>query len=212
MKEKIKPFRIILCACIVVIIAAVVGTYYLLRTINSKDKSVTDHLKALKSYSCDMKITIKNDKQKVEYPCRQYYLCGSGYRLEIDKSRIMIYKENEVHVFDKQNNKAYVKTNKQNDVYELGFIGQYIGMLYTNKNINYSIRKINGAQYATIKIEIPNQNRNAKYAVMYVDIKNNIPYKVIICDEENKEKMEIEYSNFVSNDKIDSTLFKTAKI
>lgn len=212
MKEKIKPFRIILCACIVVIIAAVVGTYYLLRAINSKDKSVADKLKELKSYSCNMKITIKNDKQKVEYPCRQYYLCGKGYRLEIDSGRIMIYKENEVQVFDKQNNKAYVKANKQDDMYELGFIGKYIGMLYTNQNINYSVRKINGAEYAAIKISIPNQNRNAKYAVMYVNIKNNIPYKVIICDQENKEKMEIEYSKFIPNDNIDNTMFKTAKI
>jgi len=211
-KEKIKPFRIILYACIIVIIAAVVGTYYLLRAINSKDKTVVDNLKALKSYSCDMKVTIKNDKQNIEYPCRQYYLYGSGYRLEISSGRIMLYKENDVYVFDKQNNKAYVKPNKQNDAYELSFIGQYIGMLYTNQNINYSIRKINGVEYAAIKIGIPNQNRNAKYAIMYVNIKNSVPYKVIICDEENKEKMEIEYSNFIPNDNIDSTLFKTSKI
>lgn len=212
MKEKIKHFRIILCVCVIVIIAATLGTYYLLKAINSRDKSVVDHLKELKSYSCDMKATIKNDKQNVKYACRQYYLYGKGYRLEINKERNMVYKENKVYVFDKENNKAYVKNDKSDDVYKLGFIGQYVGMLYTNKNINYSIRKINGIDYALIKIEIPNQNRNAKYAVMYVNEKTYVPYKVIICDEGDKEKMEIEYSNFILNNNLDAKLFETSKI
>lgn len=212
MKEKVKPFKVILCVCIIIIIAAALGTYYLLKAINSRDKDVVDHLKELKSYSCNMKITIRNDKQNIEYACRQYYLYGKGYRLEINKERNMIYKENKVYVFDKANNKSYVKDDKPDDTYKFGFIGQYVGMLYTNKNINYSIRKINGIDYALIKINIPNQNRDAKYAVMYVNEKTYVPYKVIICDEGNKETMDIEYSNFISNDNVESSLFKISKI
>ncbi|MFL0249073.1 germination lipoprotein GerS-related protein [Clostridium neuense] len=212
MKEKAKLFKIFLCGCIIIIIAAIAGTYYLLRAINSRDKNVVDHLKELKSYSCDMKFIVKNDKQNLEYNCRQYYLYGKGYRLEINKERNLIYKENAVYVFDKENNKAYAKADKQDDIYKFSFIGEYIGMLYTNQNINYSIRKINGVEYALIKIEIPNQNRNTKYAVMYVNGKNNVPYKVIICDEDNKEKMEIEYSNFIPNDNLDDKLFEVPKL
>ena len=212
MKEKTKLFKMFLCGCIIIVAAAILSTYCLLRAINSKDKNVIDHLKELKSYSCDMKITVKNDKQNVEYACKQYYSYGNGYRLEINKERNMVYKENRIYVFDKENNKAYVKNDETDDIYKLSFIGEYIGMLYTNQNINCSIRKINGIEYALIKIDIPNQNRNAKYAVMYVNEKSSEPYKLIICDENNKEKMEIGYSNFILNNNINTKLFETPKL
>ncbi|WP_234123058.1 germination lipoprotein GerS-related protein [Clostridium hydrogenum] len=211
MNKKISFVKISLGICAVLVIVSILFVYHIFNIIKYKDKNVVTYLKNLKSYSCNTDITIKNDKQDVNYKCSQVYALGSGYRMELNKGRTMIFKENKIYVKDKENKATYVTPDSFDEVFKLSFIGEYIGMLYTNENTKYSLIKTNGVEYAIIKITIPNQNRNIKYAEMYVDTKNNVPYKVSIYDDKDKERIQIMYKEFKPNISVDKGAFAIAK-
>ena len=59
-----------------------------------------DYLKNMDSYSCDINMKIENDKQTVSYTGKQFYDKRYGYRFELDKSRVLIYKDNKIFVKD----------------------------------------------------------------------------------------------------------------
>ncbi|MCR3760556.1 germination lipoprotein GerS-related protein [Clostridium felsineum] len=207
MKKSKKVFIPIGVVVFVMLVLGSVMIYYFINREHEKD--VVEYLKDLKSYSCSISMEVKNEKQHIEYNGKQMYRLKSGYRMELnDKKRIMIYKENMVYVQDVENNKTYTLPLKFDDVYNLSFICEYIGMLYTNENIKYSIKSIGGIQYALIKITIPSQNNNMSYGVLYVDLKNKFPTQLKVYDVNNEERLNIEYRDFQPNVNLEDKLFE----
>lgn len=208
MKKKVNTFGICLGIGAVVLIIILSCVFYIIHNIKKKDGDVVRYLRNLKSYSCNMNIKIKNDKQNINYTCKQTYLLGSGYKLELNKKRIMFYKENKIYTKDMENKKSYIIPKDFDEVYKLTLIGEYIDLIYTNDNTKYSLQNIDGTEYAIIKIIIPNQNRNTKYALMYVNTEDNAPYKISIYDTMGNEKIQISYTDFDTNAKLDPKTFE----
>lgn len=201
----------IFIAVTVTLLIAFFMIYYF--TDKHEEKDVVEYLKELKSYTCSINIEVENSKQHISYTGKQMYKLGKGYRLELnEKKRIMIYKENKIYVYDAENNKSYILPLKFDDVYNMSFVGEYIGMLYTNENINYSIKNIKGVDYVLVKISIPNQNKNMNYAVLYVDLKGKFPTELRIYDIKNEEKLKIKYEEFKPNVQIDEKIFEPVKM
>ncbi|AAK78471.1 outer membrane lipoprotein-sorting protein [Clostridium acetobutylicum] len=207
MEKGKKVFIPIVTAVFLILVLAIFMIYYFINREHEKD--IVEYLKDLKSYSCSINIEVKNGKQHIEYNGKQMYRLGSGYRLELnDKKRVMIYKENKVYVQDVENNKSYTLPLKVDDVYNMTFIGKYIGMLYTAENIKYSIKSIEGIQYALIKITIPCQNKNMSYGVLYVDLKDKCPTELKIYDVKNEERLRVQYKEFQPDPSLEDNLFE----
>ncbi|MBZ9689164.1 hypothetical protein G9F72_022970 [Clostridium estertheticum] len=183
----------------------------LLTSCNKKPKNANDiisYLKNMESYSTEMNMDIKNDKQTINYKARQSYLRGGGYKLELNKDRVFIYKSDDnIYISDKNNGIKYVQSKDFDEVLKLCFIGEYIGLLYTNEEIKYSIEKINDIEYVVINLFIPGSNKNINNALLYVNYKSMIPQKLVIYDNQGKEKINITYSNFLPNVKIEPSEF-----
>jgi outer membrane lipoprotein-sorting protein len=176
------------------------------KNVKNTEKTI-DYLKNLDTYSCDINMNIQNDKQSVNYSGKQFYDKKYGYRFELEKSRILIYKENKIFVKDLQNGLSY-DTNKDFDsVYKLSFIGEYIGLIYTNEKVENSFKNINGEEYQIIHLDIPGNNKNISKADLYVNLKESFPKYLIIYDNKGKQKIHIEYSNFKSNPELQKGLF-----
>ncbi|MDP4146382.1 MAG: germination lipoprotein GerS-related protein [Bacillota bacterium] len=173
-----------------------------------KNKNIIDDLKDLKSYSCNMDIQVKNSKQKIDYSARQIYSVGLGYRLELNKDRTMVYKGNKIYIKDYKNNSVYTTDKSFDDVYRLSFIGEYIGLLYTDENIKYSFTKVGDEEYELIKLKIPSNNKNLSNAVLHVNTKTKVPSKLFIYDFQGNEVMEITYKDFKANDQVTADLFE----
>jgi len=177
-----------------------------IRNKNDPDRAL-NYLKDLDSYSSDVTIQIKNDKQNIEYKTRQFYNKKYGYRLELGEDRVMIYKENKIEVKDIKNGLQYSTDKDFDSVYKLSFISEYVGLIYTNEKIGFSEKELNGEKFQVIELVIPGMNRNIKYAELYTDIKSNIPRFLLIYDDKNREKMRVTYNNFVPNAEINKELF-----
>ncbi|WP_010234895.1 MULTISPECIES: germination lipoprotein GerS-related protein [Clostridium] len=174
---------------------------------NNNKKDTLGYFKSLKSYSADMDIEVKNDKQNLNYSGRQIYSLGLGYRLELNKERVLIYKEDKIYVTDLNNGQKYVTDMNFDDVYKISFLGKFIDLLYTNETIKTSFKTIDNDQYELINTTMPDSNRNISYGVLYVSIDKKIPKKLIIYDNKGKEKVIITYKNFIPNCNVDKTLF-----
>jgi len=170
---------------------------------------ITTYLKNMESYTTEMNMDVKNDKQIINYKAKQSYLQGGGYKLELNKSRVFIYKnDNKIYVSDKNNGTKYVQSKDFDEVFKLSFIGEYIGLLYTNEEIKYVSKTINNIEYTVIDLLIPGSNKNTTKALLYVNNKSMLPEKMIIYDINGKEKINITYTNFLPNVKVEPSLFK----
>lgn len=169
---------------------------------------ITTFLKNMESYTTEMDMVVKNDKQTINYKATQSYLRGGGYKLELNKDRVFIYKtDDKIYINDKNNGTRYTQSKDFDEVLKLCFIGEYIGLLYTNEEIKYVIKNINDIQYTVIDLFIPGNNKNINNALLYVNTKNMIPEKLIIYDTKGKEKIEVIYTNFLPNVKIEASEF-----
>lgn len=172
-------------------------------------KDVVKYLKDLNSYSVYTDIEIKNDRQTINYCARQISSIGLGYRLELNKDVVMVYKDDKIYVTDLKNKKKYVTDKKFDDVYRLSFLGEFIGLLYTNENIDYSYVTKDYEEYELIKTSIPANNRNISYGVLYVKVKEKIPERLVIYDEKGNARITAVYKEFVPNTDVDKSLFNT---
>ncbi|MFU0824130.1 germination lipoprotein GerS-related protein [Clostridium sp.] len=167
-----------------------------------------DYLKSLNSYTCDVSVHIKNSMQEIETQCKQFYRKDYGHRLDIDKDRILLYKKNDIIVSDLNNNMKYTLDKEFDSVYKLSFIEEYIGLLYTDEDIESSFKEIEGREYQLIQLNIPGNNRNICKAVMYVNLEDNCPDKIVIYDIKGNEVLNFIYKNFVPNAEVSEETFQ----
>ncbi|MFT5874760.1 MAG: outer membrane lipoprotein-sorting protein [Clostridium sp.] len=198
--------KLLLFLSILILLSSVILT-----SCNKKPKDTNDSitfLKNIESYTTEINMDIKNDKQTINYKARQSYLRGGGYKLELNNNRVFIYKNDDnIYISDKNNGVAYVQSKDFDEVLKLSFIGEYIGLLYTNEEIKYNIKNINDIEYSVIDLFIPGNNKNVNNALLYVSTKSMLPERMVIYDINGKEKIEITYTNFVPNVKIDPSEF-----
>lgn len=169
--------------------------------------AITDYLKSLNSYSTEINIIIKNDKQTINYSGNQLYLKGVGYKQEIGKDRIYIYKQNKIYVKDIHNSLKYVTDISKDSIYKYSFIGEYVALLYTEEKISLTDKVLDNQNYVVVRLDIPGNNRNMENAELYVNKKTKLPYKLLIKDSKGKEKIEVMYNNFKPNAAITNNEF-----
>lgn len=174
-----------------------------------KDRSEDslDVIKNLNSYSCDCIIKLKNENGLIEYNSRQYYKKNKGSIIELDKGRTFFYKDDKIYIKDLKNNFHYTLEKDFDEVFKLSILGEFIGLMYTNEDINVNEKTINGINYDVVSLSIPGVNRNIKKAQLYIDKKDKSPEVLKISDEEGKERIIIEYKNFQANIDIKDELF-----
>jgi len=169
---------------------------------------ITTFLKNMESYTTEMNMNVKNAKQVINYKAKQSYLRGGGYKLELNKSRVFIYKpDDKIYISDKNSDTKYVQSKDFDEVFKLSFIGEYIGLLYTNEEIKYVTKNINDIEYTVIDLFIPGSNKNINKALLYVNNKKMVPDKMVIYDIKGIEKIEITYVNFIPNAEIEPSEF-----
>lgn len=198
----------ILLICAVAIIAIIFILFHVFSSEKLNPEESLKLLKSIDSYTCNMTIEVKNEKQTIVYNGNQVFDKNFGYRVQVGNKRILIFNKNKILVNDKENNHRYTENREFDSVYTLSLIGEYIELLYTNEQIKYLYKEIKGVKYLGVKLLIPGNNRNLNEADLYIDMKNNIPCFIIIKDSRNKETIRITYKNFIPNVKTKENLFK----
>ncbi|WP_102399086.1 germination lipoprotein GerS-related protein [Haloimpatiens massiliensis] len=161
-----------------------------------KENEIIDIIKSIDKYTTDIEITIINSRQEIQLTGKQTYEKGEVAKLEVNGTRQMVYKGNKIHINDVQNEKKYSTDESFDSLYKLSFIDEYIKLIYNNEKIKYKYKKLDDNEYLVVIMDLPYNNRNLSKVNLYLDYKEKKPYKVVIYNEKDEEKVNIVYKNF----------------
>lgn len=189
----------------VIAIALIVIASLLMRgKTNALDEyNAIDTLKEIKAYKSNITIEVINDKESNKYEGVQTYKRGIGYKLDLNDNRSFTFKGDEILVKDKESTREYTLNKEFDEVFKYGFIGEYIGLIYTNEELKFRTETINNHEYFVIKTLMPGSNNNIYSGSLYYDIENCAPKKIIIYDNSGRERIIYTYENFNWTDKVD---------
>jgi len=173
------------------------------RTRTLDEYNAIDSLSEIKVYKSDITIEVINDRETNKYEGFQTYKKDIGYKLDLKDKRSFTFKGDEILVKDKENIKGYTLDKGFDEVFKYGFIGEYIGLIYTNEELEFETETINNSEYFVITTVIPGSNNNICKGSLYYDIKNNRPKKIIIYDNKGRERIIYTYENFNWTDKVE---------
>lgn len=204
-----KPLRNSLLAIGSLIVLTIV--FFIIRGLKSsvtEEVQITEYLKNIKAYKSDVIIEVNNSKQNLTYKGKQAYMKSSRYILELENERVFDFNSDQLVVKDKHNNREYALSSDFDEVLKYCFIGEFIGLLYTNEEINYSIDQVDDTQCLAIDLLLPGINKNIHRGVMYINLNNGLPKEFRILDIKGKEKVKCTYENFIELEKIEDYEFE----
>lgn len=172
-------------------------------------KELSAYFAGIKTYSANIQIEIYNDKQKLNYTGVQFHVKGIGNRLELNKERIAIYKQDKTYFQDLKNGQRYALNNEAMSMYNISFVDEFVKYLYTEGEKDIVYKEVQGLEYEIITISMLNNNRDIKKAVLYINLKEKAPRLMAFYDANGNEKVMIKYRAFNCKAKVDSKLFNT---
>jgi hypothetical protein len=110
-------------------------------------------------------------------------------------------------VKDLKNNSQYTTDESYDKTYKLSFIKNFVNLIYSNENIKTYFKKLDEKEYEIIELEIPGDNLNVQRAALYVSTKDYLPQWMIVYDSDYKEVLRFVYTDFKTNEQMDSKLF-----
>lgn len=182
----------------IITLGILVGIIY---NINGKkkvtdDNMVIDLLNEITKYRSDVTIEVKNDREKNKYNGVQFYKKNIGSKLEIDDGRVFIFKGGDINVKDNNNTKTYTIDKNFDEVLKYGFIGEYVGLIYTNEELEFQKEAINDKEYFVITTIIPGNNNNICEGSLYYSLDEHLPKKLVLFDSNHNERVVYTYDNF----------------
>lgn len=197
---------ILMLFCLMLIFPLILGAC---KKENDNPEEIITSIKNLNSYSTDFIMEIRNDKQVVTYEGKHYYDRTLGHTMELSENRRFVYKGDKIYAHDIKNDIKYTVDKEFDEGFIYTFVEEYAALLYTNEEVKYDYKEMEGKRYQIIKLLIPGSNKNIDNASMYVDMETLLPEYVFIYDKDNNEKVKVTYKNFIADVKLDEKLFET---
>ena len=167
------------------------------KKINNSEEAF-NYIKALKNYAADIRVTFKNERNEESLFLKQYSSEDNSYRLDLENERTYIYKDNKIYVKDLKNNAEYFLEEEFDEIYKYCFLNEYIKLIYSMDEVTYFDKKLDTGEveYFAAKVNLPTNNLNMNYAILYIDANKFIPIKLEIYDSKENNRVLIEYLTF----------------
>ncbi|MEG1256132.1 germination lipoprotein GerS-related protein [Clostridium sp.] len=200
MKKKV-AYTLVGIISICIIFAIILGLRG--KTETSDEYHVIEALNEIKAYKSNITIEVINDKETNKYEGVQVYKKDIGYKLDLNDSRSFTFKGDEIQVKDNESTREYTLDKEFDEVFKYGFIGEFIGLVYTNEELKFDTEIINNQEYFIIRTLIPGSNNNIYEGSMYYNVNDYVPKKIVIYDNNHRERIVYTYENFNWIDEVD---------
>ncbi|WP_142415181.1 germination lipoprotein GerS-related protein [Hathewaya massiliensis] len=164
-------------------------------------------LKSIESYSTNISITCKNNKQELVYTGKQKYLKNKGSLIELGKNTYL-YKDGKRYVKNNDTGKVIEEKAEKEDVFRLSFIEEYLNYLYTEQNLKNIKTKSEGKDEETLCFQLLGNNENLRSAKLIISNIEGLPKELIILNKKNEVTVKIKYENFLKNEKVNEAELK----
>lgn len=157
-----------------------------------------NYVKGIKNYIADIKITFKNERNEESLFLRQYSSEDNNYRLDLEDERTYIYRDDKIYIKDLKNNTEYFVEEEFDETYKYCFLNEYIKLIYSMDEVEYFDKRLETGEveYFAAKVNLPTNNLNMNYSILYLDANKYIPLKLEIYDVKDNKRVLIEYLTF----------------
>ena len=167
---------------------------------------------SMNSYQCNAHIIIKESNTPQSYSAKHIYKKPDKYLIEIlqpeeSKGFVTAFDGSGGWLYHPGIKEKLTIKNFKGSQEESMFIGYFLKVAVTGEDVKLSNEVIDNNDYLVVKGKIPGNHSYRSYAKLWIDKGNHIPYKLIVYDKEDKESIEVIYSNFKYNVDIDDDVF-----
>lgn len=162
----------------------------------NRPENILDKLSNIDSYSTKVTYIVKNSRAEFKEEGLIEFNGDNETKITLE-NRMEIFKDGKIYMKYIDENKNYSVSEDFDNFYQFMFINYLSRFLNEENNVTYSYETIENIQYLVIDYLLLSGNQNFYKEKLYIDIKNKKPFKAIIYDKNNAEKLNIGYSEFI---------------
>jgi len=152
------------------------------------------------NYRCTSSIVVKSNKGETKYVFIETFIKPDKIKLEIVEPKdsfgcIIIYDGSKMFLKHPSINQTITLENIKS-IDRQYFLGDFFQNLSLCENPQINREKIGAEEYIIINIDMPAQNQYRCSQSVWINIKNFIPYKMNILDNEGIVNTEVIYEDF----------------
>lgn len=192
-----KKKNILLCILLTIGMMGVCGVLIYKQNVElNRPENILDKLSNIDSYSTKVTYIVKNSRAEFKEEGLIEFNGDNETKITLE-NRMEIFKDGKIYMKYIDENKNYSVSEDFDNFYQFMFINYLSRFLNEENNVTYSYETIENIEYLVIDYLLLSGNQNFYKEKLYIDIKNKKPFKAIIYDKNNAEKLNIGYSGFI---------------
>lgn len=192
-----KKKNILLCILLTIGMMGVCGVLIYKQNVGlNRPENILDKLSNIDSYSTKVTYIVKNSRAEFKEEGLIEFNGDNETKITLE-NRMEIFKDGKIYMKYIDENKNYSVSEDFDNFYQFMFINYLSRFLNEENNVTYSYETIENIEYLVIDYLLLSGNQNFYKEKLYIDIKNKKPFKAIIYDKNNAEKLNIGYSEFI---------------
>lgn len=192
-----KKKNILLCILLTIGMMGVCGVLIYKQNMElNRPENILDKLSNIDSYSTKVTYIVKNSRAEFKEEGLIEFNGDNETKITLE-NRMEIFKDGKIYMKYIDENKNYSVSEDFDNFYQFMFINYLSRFLNEENNVTYSYETIENIEYLVIDYLLLSGNQNFYKEKLYIDIKNKKPFKAIIYDKNNAEKLNIGYSEFI---------------
>lgn len=192
-----KKKNILLCILLTIGMMGVCGVLIYKQNVElNRPENILDKLSNIDSYSTKVTYIVKNSRAEFKEEGLIEFNGDNETKITLE-NRMEIFKDGKIYMKYIDKNKNYSVSEDFDNFYQFMFINYLSRFLNEENNVTYSYETIENIEYLVIDYLLLSGNQNFYKEKLYIDIKNKKPFKAIIYDKNNAEKLNIGYSEFI---------------
>ncbi|CUO22714.1 MAG: germination lipoprotein GerS-related protein [Sarcina ventriculi] len=192
-----KKKNILLCILLAIGMMGVCGVLIYKQNVElNRPENILDKLSNIDSYSTKVTYIVKNSRAEFKEEGLIEFNGDNETKITLE-NRMEIFKDGKIYMKYIDENKNYSVSEDFDNFYQFMFINYLSRFLNEENNVTYSYETIENIEYLVIDYLLLSGNQNFYKEKLYIDIKNKKPFKAIIYDKNNAEKLNIGYSEFI---------------
>ena len=192
-----KKKNILLCILLAIGMMGVCGVLIYKQNVElNRPENILDKLSNIDYYSTKVTYIVKNSRAEFKEEGLIEFNGDNETKITLE-NRMEIFKDGKIYMKYIDENKNYSVSEDFDNFYQFMFINYLSRFLNEENNVTYSYETIENIEYLVIDYLLLSGNQNFYKEKLYIDIKNKKPFKAIIYDKNNAEKLNIGYSEFI---------------
>ena len=192
-----KKKNILLCILLTIGMMGVCGVLIYKQNVElNRPENILDKLSNIDSYSTKVTYIVKNSRAEFKEEGLIEFNGDNETKITLE-NRMEIFKDGKIYMKYIDENKNYSVSEDFDNFYQFMFINYLSRFLNEENTVTYSYETIENIEYLVIDYLLLSGNQNFYKEKLYIDIKNKKPFKAIIYDKNNAEKLNIGYSEFI---------------